>query len=168
MISFSLGGLLVLVAILAPSLLLAVRPPVEPWPASRSAGAMFDVAEHAGQVVVCVLLVLVEPAWEDAELGWSGGWARARTALLAVAAVCAVLNYVPWVRYLHGGRRLTDLFRPLWGLAVPSAVLPVGVLLCVAVVGSDWWLAAASAVFAVGHVANSRHLATGLRATSPA
>ncbi len=164
MIGFSLGGLLVLVAILAPSLLLAVRPPADPWPAPRSAGTMVDVAEHTGQVVVCVLLVLVEPAWEDADLGWSSGWAGARTVLLVIAAVCAVLNYVPWVRYLRGGRRLTDLFRPLWGLPVPSAVLPVGVLACVAVVGSDWWLAAATAVFAVGHVANSQHLVVGLRA----
>ncbi|HEY0119754.1 MAG TPA: hypothetical protein VGC04_13340 [Cellulomonas sp.] len=163
MIGFSLGGLLVLVAILAPTLLLALRPPADPWPASRSAGAVFDVAEHAGQVVVCVLLVAVEPAWEDADLGWSSGGAGTRTVLLAVGAVCAVLNYVPWVRYLRGGRRLTDLFRPLGGLPVPSAALPVVVLACVAVVGSDWWLAVASAVFAVGHVANSRHLAAGLR-----
>ncbi|GHS85857.1 hypothetical protein AGMMS50218_04430 [Actinomycetota bacterium] len=164
MIGFSLGGLLVLVAIVAPSLLLVVRPPADPWPEFRSAGVVFDVVEQTGRVVTCVLLVLVEPAWEDAGLGWSGGWAGARTVLLAVAATCAVLNYVPWVRYLRGGRRLTDLFRPLCGLPVPSAVLPVGVLVCIAVVGSDWWLAAATAVFAVGHVANSRHLAVGLRA----
>ncbi|ADO72390.1 hypothetical protein [Stigmatella aurantiaca] len=158
---FSPLGLALVAAILAPSLMLLFWPSSGPWPASRSAGVSFDAVEHAGRVASCALLLLAGPSLEDVS---SHGWGSVGLAGASVAFVG--LNGVPWARYLQSGRSLEALFRPLWGVPVPGAVFPVGALLCAAAVSGSWWLAAASLVFAVGHLANSWHMWKHLRRAS--
>ncbi len=154
MLTFSPVGLAVLLAVLAPTVLLSVAPPTTPWPAGRDRLAV-AVAEHGGRVAVCLLLVLVPPAPDHAVLA-TRGW---HDLPLGLATALLVANLVPWRRYLRGGRRLADLFRPWGPVPVPAAVLPVLALLAVATGTGDGLLAVAAVVFGAGHLTASARVA---------
>lgn len=62
------------------------------------------------------------------------------------------LYYALWVRYVAVGLAGAALYRPLWGLPVPMAVLPVLVFLLVAAWLNNAWIAVAALVLAAGHL----------------
>lgn len=138
---FSPLGLLVGVAVLAPNLLLVAFPPRAPLPKApvpRPLGWL----ERAGQA-----LCLVVPAiTETGTIAW--WWAAAVAAALAG-------YYALWGRYLLRGRDGADLYRPVWGVPVPMALLPVAAFLVTAAWLGDPWIAAAAVVLAVGHIPTS-------------
>lgn len=141
---FSLAGLLIAVAILAPNVLLAVFPPREGVASIVPAGAEFTVLERIGQVG-CIALLCILPA----------NFTRPPDAWLWLAAACVAAYYALWIRYLARGRSLRLLFAPVLRVPVPMALLPVAAFALVAVWGQSVWLALAVAALAVGHIANS-------------
>lgn len=72
--------------------------------------------------------------------------------------------YALWARYLFAGRDGTTLYRPLWALPVPMAVLPVVVFLSTAAWLSNPWIAVAAGVLAVGQVPASVLIERTMRA----
>ncbi len=143
---FSLAGLVVSLAILAPTLLLRGAPAPPP----PAVPAVLTGLERAGQAGCLVL-----PALTGDPTG--RGW--------LVVVLAAVLGYYAlWARYLYGGRRLALLYAPLGPIPVPMAVLPVLAFLAAALWLASWPVAVAVAVLAVGHLPTSWLVARGLSA----
>ena len=141
-------GLILSLAVLAPSLLVARFPPREPLPRSSVPGPL-RWAERVGQA-----MCLVVPA-----VGASGTvvwwW--------SVPMSCGLLAYYAlWARYLATGRHAESLY---WWRRVPApmAILPVVVFLA----GAGWlsspWIAVAAVVLAVGHIPVSLSAARAVR-----
>jgi len=137
-VGFSGYGLAVGLAVLAPNLLLIRLPPVPPLPAVRVPLALTWL-ERAGQAACLVVPAITAPGMLTA------GWAIP----LVVALVC---YYALWARYLLTGRPLTALYRPLWIVPVPMAILPVIVFFSAAGWLGNPWIAASAAVLAAGHI----------------
>lgn len=95
--------------------------------------------ERGGQALCLVVPALTQPG---AVVHW---WAVPTVA-------CLVLYYALWGRYLVTGRAGAALYRPLWRVPVPMAVVPVLVFLGTAAWLGNGWIAAAAAIFAIGHV----------------
>ncbi|GAA3666093.1 hypothetical protein [Microbacterium marinilacus] len=135
---FSAWGLAIGLAVLAPNLLLPLFPPRTSIPSSPVPRAL-GWLERAGQALCLVVPALTasgDPVW------W---WLIPMLAALAG-------YYALWARYLLGGRRGEDLYRPLGVLPVPMAILPVLVFLASAGWLGSAWIAAAAVVLAAGHV----------------
>ena len=147
---FSPLGLLVGLAVLAPNLLLLRFPPRTAIPAVRVPGVL-TAFERAGQALCLVVPAITEPGVIV--------WWWAAPLLAALAGYWAL-----WARYLATGRAGAALYRPAWRLPVPMAVLPVVVFLCAAAWLSNWWIALAALVLAVGHIPASAMIA---RAAGP-
>lgn len=147
---FSPFGLLIAVAVLAPNLLLLPFPPREALPASTAPFALTWL-ERAGQA-----LCLVVPAiTSTGPLSW--WW-------LAAVAVSLGGYYALWARYLLHGNAVADLYRPLWRMPVPMAVLPVLTFAATAAWLSNPWIAGAAAILAAGHIPVSLTIARRLAA----
>jgi hypothetical protein len=137
-VGVSLFGLLVAVAVLAPSFLLLFFPVRGGMPVSAVPGSLIWV-ERAGQALCLVVPVITETG----SLSW--WW-------LPAVAIAVAAYYALWGRYLTGGRRSADLYRPLWKLPVPMAVLPVVAFLATGAWLGNPWIMAAAIVLAVGHI----------------
>ncbi len=141
--TFSLPGLLLSLAILAPSFLLLA------WPALPKSGWLLSGLERGGQAACLVVPAItggsVHPDW----------W-------LAAIIVFVGLYYALWVRYFRGGREFALLYRPLAFVPVPMAVFPVLAFLAGAGWLQSWWLAGAAVVLGIGHIVLSYRIARAL------
>lgn len=135
---FSPLGLAVSVAVLAPNLLMLAFPPRTPMPQARIP-APLTWLERAGQAL-CLVVPAVTAAGE-----LHGWWA-------VPAAAAVAIYWALWVRYLASDRRASALYRPLWRLPVPMAVLPVIAFAATAAWLSNGWIAVAAGILAAGHI----------------
>lgn len=148
---FSLPGLLIALAILAPSFLLFPFPPTgAPDPAPRTS-VIAGVLERVGQVGCLVLAVIVSP--RPGHPIW-----------LVVLLALLSFYYVLWGRYLAGGRRFGLLYEPLGPIPVPLALAPVLAFLAASFWLHNWFLTAAAIVLGVGHITVSAQIARAVRA----
>lgn len=140
-------GWMIPVLVLFPSLLLMRFPPTGK-PAGRSGvNRWLALMERLGQAGVFVIPCFYRLRVEDA-IAWAG--------LLAMGLALAVY-YLAWLRYFRLGRKYGLLFAPLWGIPLPLAVMPVVYFSAAAAVVRSWYLAPATLVFAIGHLAVSEH-----------
>lgn len=135
---FSLSGLAVSLAILAPNLVLLWAPPRDHLPSPAIPPAV-RALERVGQIGCLVL-----PA-----ISGSNGPVNA---LLVMILLCIGVYYGLWVRYLVAGRSVAQLFAPLGPVLVPMAVFPVLAFLIAALWLSSELLAVAGIALAVGHL----------------
>lgn len=143
--TWSIPGLVLSLAVLAPALLLLAWRPTSVPDAVDDGGSVWGAIEKAGQAGCLVAPFLT---------GMAGGASIAagvRFAALGVTVAAVGVYYALWVRYLRG-RRFVDLYRPWGPVPVPMAVFPVIAFGVSAVWLQSWWVAAAALVLAIGHI----------------
>ncbi|WP_100811123.1 MULTISPECIES: hypothetical protein [unclassified Microbacterium] len=135
---FSLAGLAVSLAVLAPNALLIFFRPVDAAPPTRTPRPLTWL-ERAGQA-----LCLVTPALTGQEPGdpW---W-------FAAVAACIAVYLGLRVRYLATGRHVASLYAPLGPVPVPMALFPIAAFLSAAGWLGSWWIALAATILAAGHI----------------
>jgi hypothetical protein len=143
--SLSLPGLLIVLAILAPNLLMFLLPPKGMPSDLKDAGPAFTVMERIGQAGCFVLPALLGG-------GLNG---RACGLWLPLIGACVLVYWALWARYAWRGHTFRLLFEPVLGIPVPMAVVPVAAFGLEAVRTRSVWLGAAVLLLAVGHLANS-------------
>lgn len=148
--TFSLPGLLLSLAVLAPNFLLLAWPARQAPERPAATGWLLSALERVGQAAC-----LVAPALTGRDAGIDG-W------FLAVVVFIA-LYYGLWARYFAGGRGFGLLYRPLGFVAVPMAVFPVLAFLAGAGWLHSWWLLGAAVVLGAGHIPSAVTIARGLR-----
>lgn len=148
---FSLLGLCVSLAVLAPNLLLIWAPPRDGLP-SAPVPLFLTSLERAGQALCLVIPAVVAPA---PLRGW---WM-----LPLIAALAGY--YLLWTRYLTHGRTAGLLFASVWRVPVPMAILPVIAFAAAAAGLGNPWLAAAAFILGVGHIPASIIRARALTGT---
>lgn len=137
-VGFSLFGFVVAVAVLAPNSLLLIFRPSDGIPVVKVSPIVTWI-ERSGQA-----LCMVAPAiTQTGRVSW--WW-------LPVFLFTLAGYYALWGRYLVGGRRFFDLYRPLWKVPVPMAITPVLMFFATAAWLSNPWIAVAAAVLAAGHI----------------
>jgi len=137
-VGFSPLGLVVSLAVLAPNLLLVAFPPRTAISRVRIP-LLLTVLERGGQALCLVVPAITEPG----ETRW--WWA------VPVAAAVSTY-YALWGRYLMTGRIASALYRPLWRVPVPMAILPVVAFAAAAAWLGNGWIALAALVLAAGHI----------------
>ena len=135
---FSPWGLVVAVAMLAPSLILWVWPPRTPMPVAQVPGILVGL-ERVGQVL-CVIVASFMPPGAVVP-----GWAAPM--LLAIVGY-----YALWARYFVRGRTAKSLYEPWWIVPAPLAIFPVVGFVSAAGWLSSPWLALSAAILAAGHI----------------
>jgi membrane protein implicated in regulation of membrane protease activity len=139
-------GVFITLAVLAPNVLMLTNPPqgVPPKAQVSKKGAFrwFELAERIGQVGVFIIPLgyALAPAapWQ---------WAS-----VAVMVAALAFYYACWIRYARKRFRFRWLFEPMLGVPVPMAAAPVVYFAAASLALWSWPLAAASAIFAVGHL----------------
>ena len=140
-----LGGVIAL-AVLLPNVLAVFLPPTirlvsDPQPSGKRMRIM-TVVERIGQVGSFVI-----PFFYRLRL------AGAKDAVaLAFMIGTLILYYVGWVRYIVLGRAEVLFYRPLFGIPLPMAVMPVIYFLAASVLLDSVWLLLASVALGAGHL----------------
>ncbi|MCI8361355.1 MAG: hypothetical protein HFE86_08485 [Clostridiales bacterium] len=79
------------------------------------------------------------------------GWSL--WSLWLIGSLCCMALYeTGWIRYFAGGHTLRDMYRPLWGVPLPLASLPVLAFLLLGVYGRALWMVVAALPLGVGHI----------------
>ncbi len=141
-VGFSVAGLIVSLAILAPNLVLLGWPARDQPVGEPSPGMILTVLERAGQACCLVLPAL------------TGGSPHLDLWLLAVVLLIAAY-YGLWVRFFLSGRQFDRLYAPLGPIPIPMALFPVLAFFAAAGWLNSWWLAAGALILAVGHIGTS-------------
>lgn len=141
--SFPLGGIITLLVLL-PNLLFVFFPPKGALPAEENDTRLkiFIVFERIGQATCFIL-----PFFYRIRLEGTEQWAA-----LALMGGFLLVYYWGWGRYLARGRDAAWLFRPLAGIPLPMAVMPVLYFFTAGFLLGSPWLILASGVLAAGHV----------------
>jgi hypothetical protein len=140
-----LGGIITLLVLL-PNLLAVFFPPADwlttdPQPDPTRLKIM-TVLERTGQIGSFTI-----PFFYRLSLTTT-----AQAAALAVMVGALALYYAGWIRYLHRGLGEAWFYRPLLGIPIPMAVMPVIYFLAASVLLGSGWLTLAAAVLGVGHI----------------
>ena len=142
-----LMGWLIPLFVLLPNVLLVRFPPTERPEDASGVNRWLEALERLGQagvfVIPCFYRIRIQGAMAVVSL--------------AVMALTLVSYYLGWLRYMQQGRRYALLFAPMWGIPLPMAVMPVIYFGAAAALVRSCPLAAATAVFAVGHLAVSAY-----------
>jgi len=142
-----LMGWLIPVLVLLPNVLMVRFPPTEKPADASGVNRWLEALERLGQAGVFVIPCFYRIRIQDAMAMVS----------LAAMALALVGYYLGWLRYMQQGQRYALLFAPLWGIPLPMAVMPVIYFGAAAALVHSWPLAAATVVFAIGHLAVSAH-----------
>jgi len=140
-------GWLIPLLVLLPNALLVRFPPKEKPADVSGVRWLPQVLERLGQAGVFVI-----PCFYGPRL--SGAVSLVSLVAMAFALVC---YYLGWLRYALRGQRYALLFEPMWDIPLPLAVLPVIYFGAASALVRSWYLALATVVFAIGHLAASEH-----------
>jgi len=140
-------GWLIPLLVLLPNVLMVWFPPTKKPEGASDVNQWLVVLERLGQagvfVIPCVYRVQIHSAITSVSL-----------VVMALALVC---YYRGWLRYVQQGRRYALLFAPMRAIPLPMAVMPVIYFGAAAALLRSWPLAAATVVFAIGHLTVSAH-----------
>lgn len=141
---FSYCGLLFLCMLLVPNIAFTRFLPADFGEYSKKERKLLLILERVGEAgMVCLLPIFREHDLQEL---------APRALLLGAALVLMGLYEVYWLRYIRSDRTMTALYRPLFGIPLPGAVLPVAAGLLVSVYGRNIFLFAAAVCLGIGHV----------------
>ncbi len=102
------------------------------------------VFERIGQAL-CTVSVLIFTDYNPAAF-------EPRIVWFFTSAALMVLYEGYWVRYFRSKKSNRDFYRPLFGIPVPGAVLPVTAFLLLGIYGKVIWLVISSVILGIGHI----------------
>ena len=147
MMGFSIIGLLIAGFIFLPNLLFIIFPPKNVPDGLKDAGIIFTVLERIGQVGCLVILVISKDNYLNVNIDiW-----------FILMALCVMLYYSLWTRYVIKGHDFMLCFKPLVFLPIPMAIFPVFAYGFAALWGKSINLGIAVVLLAIGHFVNSWH-----------
>ncbi|MDR0897752.1 MAG: hypothetical protein LBN04_07835 [Oscillospiraceae bacterium] len=141
-LGFSYVGLFFLILLIAPNLLWAKRQP-QGYTADGESPAL-RLFERAGQAMVCACALL----FSDFNLR---PWSLWSVWLVAALLLMALYEWW-WVRYFRSPRRLEDFYRPMLGIPVAGATLPVLAFFLLGIYGRVIWMLLAATILGIGHI----------------
>lgn len=144
---FSIIGLLIAMFIFLPNLLFVILPPKNVPDGLKDAGIIFTVLERIGQVGCLLILAISKDNFQNVNIDiW-----------FVLMALCLILYYSLWIRYVVKGHDFSFAFRPLLILPIPMAIFPVFAFGFAALWGKSIYLGIAVVLLAIGHFVNSWH-----------
>jgi hypothetical protein len=139
---FSYIGLIYLLLLFIPNGLWSRNKPIDYHPEDEN--RVLALLEKVGQVgCTCAALI-----FRDYNLRPFSPWSL----FLILSFLLMILYEIVWIRYFCGDRTTASFYRPLWGIPVPLASLPVAAFLLLGIYGRVIWLTAASVILGIGHI----------------
>ena len=139
---FSYIGLVYLLMLWIPNSIWARRKPEGYDPSGES--KVLLAFERAGQAFCTAAILLFTDYNPSPFEPW--------TAWFIVSAALMVLYEVFWVRYFRSKQTVADFYRPILGIPVPGATLPVAAFLTLGIYGKVIWLIISSVILGIGHI----------------
>ena len=139
---FSYVGLVYLLILWIPNVIWAKRRMSNYDPKIES--KVLLVFERTGQVL-CTGAILLFSNYNPQSLEPWLAW-------FVASGILMILYVVFWIRYFHSEMSSEDFYRPLIGIPVPGALLPVLAFLLLGIYGKVIWLILAALILGIGHV----------------
>jgi len=100
--------------------------------------------ERVGQVLCTAAILLFSNTNPHGWGPWSG-W-------LIAAITLMVIYEIYWFRYFRSRKTLQDFYRPIMGIPVPGALLPVAAFILLGIYGRLLPLIIAAVILGIGHI----------------
>ena len=142
---FSYVGLIWLLMLFVPNFLWAKRQPENYGAYAKNENRVLLALERVGEVLVTVAAVIFADFNPRFPLTLWSIWLLASLLLM-------LLYEVFWIRYFKSPRTMLDFYRPLLGIPVAGASLPVLAFLLLALYGGNIVLLVSAVLLGVGHI----------------
>lgn len=136
---FSFVGLTFLIMLFAPNLLWVKYPPKDYEKYSKNENKLLLNLERAGQVSVTILSLFC-------------GVAFSLNPILLIGIFLMILYELYWIRYFKSSRTMEDMYKSLFLIPLPGAVLPVFAFLLLGICSNNILLIVSSIVLGIGHI----------------
>ena len=71
---------------------------------------------------------------------------------LGLSFLLMIIYEIYWVRYFKSDKTLEDFYKPLWGISVPGALLPVIAFFILGIYGTNIFMIISSVILGIGHI----------------
>ncbi len=71
---------------------------------------------------------------------------------LGISFLLMIIYEIYWIRYFKSEKTLEDFYKPLFGISVPGASLPVIAFLILGIYGSNIFMIISSIILGIGHI----------------
>lgn len=71
---------------------------------------------------------------------------------LGISFLLMIIYEMYWIRYFNSEKTLEDFYKPLFGISVPGASLPVIAFLILGIYGSNMFMIISSIILGIGHI----------------
>lgn len=138
---FSYVGLIYLLMLFIPNMIWAKHQP-EGYTAEGE-NKILAVFERIGEVL-CTCCALIFSNFNISKSNWIG-W-------LVLSFLFMILYEIYWVRYFNSKKTLEDFYKPLFGIKIPGATLPVIAFFLLGIYGTNIFMIISDLILAVGHI----------------
>ncbi len=140
---FSIIGAIIGALIILPSILFyAIFPPKNLPSIQVKQSRLFEALERAGQMGCLAVLLFSGESFIN----------RGINPVFLLMAICIIIYYGLWVRYIIKGQEYQLLWQPLMLIPVPMAVFPVLAFGFAALWGQSILLGVSTIILAIGHI----------------
>ena len=138
---FSYVGVVFLLMLFVPNIIWTKNQP-EGYDASDE-NRILLIFERVGQVL-CTCLVLIFSDFNLHATKW--------IIWLGISFLLMIIYEIYWIRYFKSDKTLEDFYKPMLGIPVPGATLPVLAFLILGIYGTNIFLIISSTILGIGHI----------------
>ena len=141
---FSYTGLVYLLMLFIPNIIWAKNQPKDYEKYVGNEKKFFQIAERAGEVLVCCCVMIFSDFNVRIDSAWSM-W-------LLLSFGLMLLYEAFWIRYFASEKRMSDFYSSICGIPVAGATLPVCAFFLLGVYGRNIFLIVSTIILGVGHI----------------
>lgn len=138
---FSYVGVAFLLMLFIPNIIWTKNQP-EGYDASDE-NRILLIFERVGEVL-CTCLILIFSDFNLHATKW--------IIWLGISFLLMIIYEIYWIRYFKSDKTLEDFYKPMLGIPVPGAMLPVMAFLILGIYGTNIFLIISSAILGIGHI----------------
>lgn len=138
---FSYVGLTYLLMLFIPNMIWAKNPPK--GYSSKDENRILIIIERIGEAL-CTCCALVFKEFNIRETAW--------IVWLGVSFVFVLLYEIYWARYFKSEKNIEDFYKPMLGVEMPGATLPVIAFFMLGIYGTNIFMIISSIILGIGHI----------------
>lgn len=138
---FSYVGVIYLLMLLIPNIIWAKNQPKGYDPSDEN--KILGIFERTGEIL-CTCCALIFSDFNLHSTKW--------VIWLGISFLLMLIYEIYWIRYFKSEKPLEDFYKPLFGISIPGASLPVISFLILGIYGTNMFMIISSIILGIGHI----------------
>ena len=143
-LGFSYVGLISLLMLFIPNIIWSKNQPKDYDKYVKKENKVLVILERIGEVLLSVLPLI----FTDFNINKISNW----SIILLISFLSMILYEIAWIRYFKSNKKMKDMYKPIIGIPVPIASLPVFSFFLLGIYGKNIFVIISSIIMGIGHI----------------